>query len=599
MSQEAAAHGGELIVRVLQRHGVRYLFTLCGGHISPILVAAKAAGIRVVDVRDEAGAVFAADAVARLSGVPGVAAVTAGPGATNTVTAIKNAQLAQSPLVLIGGAAATLLKGRGALQDVDQLALFESCVKWAAAAERVRELPEAMETALSVAAAGTPGPVFLELPVDLLYPEELVSDLYGQGAGGKGLRSRLLGWYLRRHVAKLFRGAVGAQAPEPRRIEPERPTGRATARAARMLSRSERPVLIVGSQAMVRAGREDDPAAAGRLADAVTRLGVPAYLAGTARGLLGVESPLQMRHKRRRALAEADLVILAGFPADFRLEYGRAIAGGAEVVAANLDEEDLYRNRRPQLAVHADPALFLLALAAGVEDRGTAAEERPGERPEERWSGWLETLRGRDREREQEIAALAEQTTEHLNPVALCRAIDRALDADSVLVVDGGDFVATAAYTVRPRGPLRWLDPGAFGTLGVGGGFALGAKLCRPGAEVWLLWGDGSAGYSLAELDTFARQGLSVIAVVGNDGGWTQIAREQVPMLGDAVGTELVRNDYHRVAEGYGAVGLLLDRPENTDAVLAEAKEIARSGRPVLINAWIGRTDFRKGSISL
>jgi acetolactate synthase-like protein len=152
---------------------------------------------------------------------------------------------------------------------------------------------------------------------------------------------------------------------------------------------------------------------------------------------------------------------------------------------------------------------------------------------------------------------------------------------------------------VSPRGPLRWLDPGPYGTLGVGAGFALGAKLCRPDAEVWALFGDGAFGYSVAELDTFARHGLPIIAVVGNDAGWTQIAREQIGMLGDAVGTELAATDYHRVAEGFGAAGLYLDDPELTPETLAQARAIARAGRPVVINARLGKTDFRKGSISV
>jgi acetolactate synthase-1/2/3 large subunit len=584
----AERDGGELVARTLAAHGVRFLFTLCGGHISPILVAAKRAGVRVVDVRDEASAVFAADAVARLTGIPGVAAVTAGPGVTNTVTAVKNAQMAQSPVVVLGGAAATLLKGRGALQDIEQLALLEPCVKWAAAAERVRELPEATATALRVAASGVPGPVFLECPVDLLYSEKLVRELYGQGAGGGGFGGWLLARYLGWHAGRLFRGAGRARVPSPRPIEPQEPDRRRLARVAARLGRAERPVLVVGAQAMVRAGLAGDRASADTLAAAVASLGVPVYLASTSRGLLGRDHPLQKRHHRRKALREADLVILAGAPADFRLDYGRAIGRGATLVGFNLSEDDLALNRRPDLGLAADPALSLIALAAEMGAGGA-----------ERWTDWKARLAERDAEREAEIAALAEEETGHVNPVALCRAIEAALPDDSVLVVDGGDFVATAAYTVRPRAPLSWLDPGAFGTLGVGGGFALGAKLCRPDAEVWLLWGDGSAAYSLAEFDTFARHGLPVIAVVGNDAGWTQIAREQVPMLGDPVATELARTAYHEVAAGYGGEGLLLDRPEKTEEVLARAREIAAGGKPVLINAWIGKSEFRKGSISL
>jgi acetolactate synthase-like protein len=171
--------------------------------------------------------------------------------------------------------------------------------------------------------------------------------------------------------------------------------------------------------------------------------------------------------------------------------------------------------------------------------------------------------------------------------------------SDAVLIVDGGDFVATGSYILRPRGPLSWLDPGVFGTLGVGGGFAVGATLCRPGKEVWLLYGDGSSAYSLSEFDTCVRHGLAPIAVIGNDASWAQIARDQVEILGSPLGTELRRTDYHRVAEGYGAAGLVLSDPNRVDAVIAEAQQIARTGRPVCINVHIRATDFRKGSISI
>ncbi len=168
-----------------------------------------------------------------------------------------------------------------------------------------------------------------------------------------------------------------------------------------------------------------------------------------------------------------------------------------------------------------------------------------------------------------------------------------------MIVADGGDFVSTASYVLRPRRPLSWLDPGPFGTLGVGAGFALGAKLVRPSADVWIVYGDGSVGYSLAEADTFARHGLGVVALVGNDAGWTQIAREQVEVLKDDVGTVLAPTDYERAAEGLGARGLRLDDAARVDGVLREAVAAARSGRPVYVNARIGRTDFRKGSISM
>jgi len=575
-------HGGDRVGEALEACGVRFLFTLCGGHISPILVGCKRRGIRVVDVRHEATAVFAADAVARLSGTPGVAAVTAGPGATNTITAVKNAQLAQSPVVLLVGATATALEGRGALQDIDQLALLRPHVKWMKRVRRVRDLAPAVLRAMEVSRGGLPGPVAVECPVDLLYDESVVRDWYGSSSPGKRKAGdRLLAWYLSRHVDRLFAGAGAKALQTPQRPTAPAPGETGVRRAAEHLRRAERPLLLVGSQALLEADAADG------IADAVERLGLPVYLSGMARGLLGPGHPLQVRHRRREALREADAVLLAGVPCDFRLNYGRHISRSSVVIAANRSRREMKLNRRPDLSIPGDAGRLLVRLA----------EE--GAQPKTDRAAWLRRLQERDAARDGEIAEQAGVETEFINPLVLCREIERALDGDSVLVADGGDFVATASYVVRPRGPLSWLDPGVFGTLGCGAGFAIGAKLCRPESEVWLLWGDGAAGYGLAELDSFARHGLPVIAVVGNDAGWTQIAREQVQMLGDDVGCPLRHSDYQAVAEGFGGRGLRVEREEDIAAVLRDAAAAARGGSPVLVNALLGRSDFRKGSISM
>lgn len=576
-----------MVARVLARRGVRTLFTLVGGHISPILVAAKRAGLRVIDVRHEATAVFAADAVSRLTGVPGVAAVTAGPGLTNTITAVKNAQLAQSPVILLGGATATVLKGRGALQDIDQLALMKPHVKQATAVRRLRDLGPAVEEAFDVAQRGVPGPVFVECPVDLLYPEAVVRQWYakdlGAGRGGskRGLVDRALGWYVARHLDQVFGGAAEASEPAIAEAREAPEVSSSTLRqAAALVRRARRPVLLVGSQALVRPGR------ARALAAAVETLGAPVFLAGMARGLLGRDHPLQLRRGRTSALRRADLVILAGVPCDFRLGYGRHIGREATVIAANLSARELLKNRVPKLGVVADPGDFVERLAAAATCEAA------------RIAGWVAELRDRNRAERVEASCLA--SCEHVDPLALCAGIDGATDrSNGVIVVDGGDFVATASYLVQPPGPLSWLDPGVFGTLGVGAGFALGARLCRPEAEVWLLYGDGSLGYSLVELDTFARHRLPVIAVVGNDGSWAQIARDQVAILGDGVATGLARTAYHEAARGLGAEGLLIAQERDVGPVLRRAKELARRGRPVLVNAMIQTTDARAGSISI
>ena len=571
-------NGGVLVGEVLQKQGVQFLYTLCGGHISPILVGAEAQGIRVIDVRHEATAVFAADATARLTGVPGVAAVTAGPGVTNTITALKNAQMAQSPLVLIGGSAATLLKGRGALQDIDQLALVRPIVKWARAAKKVRDIVPLLEEAFQTCQQGVPGPVFLEIPIDLLYPEDVVRS-WTMGSSGKGLAGKAMSLYFETHLRRTFGRAWEQRASDPPLVIPKLPASGEVQQVAKALSNAERPLLIIGSQALI------DASHAEALQAAVQKLNIPTYLSGMARGLLGRDA-LHLRHKRSKALREADVIILAGVPADFRLGYGRSIPKRATYISINRSEEDLNKNRRPDIGILADPGAFLRTLAANWQ-------------PESSWQTWHNTLIERDAARDAEISQTAEAETGLVNPVWLCQQLETAVAEDSVLIGDGGDFVATASYIVRPRGPLSWLDPGAFGTLGAGGGFALAAKLCRPDAEVWLLYGDGSAGYSLAEFDTFARHGVAIIALIGNDASWAQIARDQVEILGTPLGTDLAQTNYHVVAQGYGGDGFCVDDPVQLNEILAQGKAVAENGRPVLINVMIGKTDFRKGSISM
>ncbi|MBW2482538.1 MAG: thiamine pyrophosphate-binding protein [Deltaproteobacteria bacterium] len=577
-------NSGDIIGQVLRRQGVQFLFTLCGGHISPILIGAKKEGIRVVDVRDEVNAVFAADAVGRITGVPGVAAVTAGPGVTNSLTALKNAQMAQTPLVLLGGAAPTVLRNRGALQDIDQLALLKSIAKMAVTVRRNCDVIPVLEKAFDVCRSGVPGPVFVECPIDILYSESLVRQWYGARPDPEpksGLRSKLLDFYLQRHVDQMFACELEEMKPGEYKVSSPDIDRGSISKAAELVAESRRPVMIVGSQAMLQPGKLD------MLAGAIGSMGVPVYLTGMARGLLGRSHPMQMRHQRKKALQKADLVIIAGMPCDFRLNYGRAIGSGAKIIAVNRSKTDLKLNCRPNLAVLSDPFLFLCALADEFTPEPYA------------WASWIQELQENDSEREAFIAQTAGQDTEFVNPLAMLQKLDKAIDDDGIIVADGGDFVATASYILQPSGPLKWLDPGVFGTLGVGAGFALGSKLVHPQSEVWLIYGDGAAGFSLQEFDTFVRHRLPVIAVVGNDGGWTQIARDQIALFGDDVATKLHRTDYQVVAEGFGAKGFLLDKNEDCETIFQQAKQAARDGQPVLINAQIGLTDFRQGSISM
>ncbi len=585
-------HGGSIVGERLKAQGVTHIFTLCGGHISPLLVGAQDQGVQVVDVRHEASAAFAADAMSRMTGIPGVVAVTAGPGVTNTVTAVKNAQMAEVPMIIFGGATATILKGRGSLQDIDQLSIMTPITKWATRVTSVAAIAPTIDHAFEVATRGVPGPVFIELPVDLLYPEETVKQWYMDESGVKKMKGPAkvaVELALKGHLARIFRAPYidvldAKLAPQMASEIARQPINNAKlSQLDEALVGAEKPVLIVGSQAV----SSMTPHQAQELANAITELGIPTFLGGSARGLLGQHSDIQFRHKRSAALKEADLVLVAGFPFDFRLGYGQKINRKATLISVNLDSTALKKNRRPQIAIQDHPGHLLTTLPQRV----TLGKSR--------YDSWFGRLRERETMRDEEIAALGTPNKEAVNPINFFLKLEEQLADDSVLVVDGGDFVATGAYIVRPRKPLSWLDPGVFGTLGVGGGFALGAASARPDAETWIIWGDGSSAYSLAEFDAYVRQGMAPIAVVGTDASWAQIARDQVEILGTPLGTELRQTDYQDVAKGYGGEGILVKHDGQIDAAIKKAKKLAQQGKPVLINLLLAKSDFRKGSLSI
>ncbi|NP_001120212.1 acetolactate synthase-like protein [Xenopus tropicalis] len=584
---QSPCHGGEVVAKVLQAHGVRFVFTLPGGHISPIVVACEKLGIRIVDTRHEATAVFAADAVARLSGTVGVAAVTAGPGLTNTVTAIKNAQMAESPLLLIGGASATLLQGRGALQDIDQMSLFKPICKSCSSVRTIREIVPVLRKAMAEAQSGTPGPVFVEFPIDILYPYHIVHKELSPKGAPKGIVGKAITWYLQNHLNNLFAGAWEPRDVSPLPLSIPQASPMQIQQCIELVSRAKKPVFLLGSQVTL------PPMPVETLRKSLESLGIPCFLGGMARGMLGRDSPLHIRQNRREALKEADLVILAGTVCDFRLSYGRVLSRRSKIIAVNRDRSQLLKNSdmfwKPSVAIQGDAGSFIVKLCEGLNGYTCPTE-------------WTEGLKTGYVTKEKTNRQKAEEKTErHLNPLKVLHLVDDAMAEDSIIVADGGDFVGSAAYILRPRGPLCWLDPGAFGTLGVGGGFALGAKLCRPDSEVWIVFGDGSLGYSIVEFDTYTRHKTPVIALVGNDACWNQISREQVPMLGSNVGCSLAYSDYHVAAEGFGGRGFLVttQEEERISDIIKEAQEACHKGKAALINVLIGKTNFRDGSISV
>ena len=304
-----------------------------------------------------------------------------------------------------------------------------------------------------------------------------------------------------------------------------------------------------------------------------------------ARGCFSSSDQYYFRHNRKHALKNADVVVALGVPLDFRLGYGFSINKEATLISVNKSKEDLNKNKKPDIGIHADPTRIMHEIGKIINP--PSCQE------------WIDELLILENKREDEIQQFSETKTDFINPVFLCKTIDKLVDDNSILIADGGDFVGTASYTISPRKALGWLDPGPFGTLGVGGGFALGAKSSFPNKEVWIFYGDGASAYSLAEFDTMCRHKLPVIAIIGNDASWQQIAREQKQMLGSNIGTELAFNAYEKVAEGYGGKGYYVENNEQLVETLKQAKEDAKLGHPVLVNVKLSISDFRKGSISV
>jgi acetolactate synthase I/II/III large subunit len=547
----AFVHGGRLVAQALKRHGTTHLFTLCGGHIQAIYDGCIDEGIRVVDTRHEQTAGHAADGYARVTGRPGVCAVTAGPGVTDVVTAIANAQRAQVPLVCIGGAGPKQLSDMGSLQDMDHVSFMRPITKWSVQVPETRRLGEYIDAAFRIAQGNVPGPVFLEMPLDLLMNMHDDADL----AATRPLE------------------------------EPPRPAAdpRSVVKAAELLANAKRPCFLVGSQVRWSPARE-------RLAGVLDRLGAPVFLNGMARGTLPHSHPLLFSRSRRFALAAADVVFVLGTPFDFRVDYGRSPTwnDAAKIVQIDLDGAELGRNRRIDIAIHADSGLALEQLARELGDANV------GDGMKE----WVAAVRADEDKRRAKMQVEIESNDSPPNPLRVCAELGKRLRPNDIVIGDGGDFVATAAYVLKLQSPQLWMDPGPLGTLGVGPGYAMAAKLARPDANVVIVYGDGSFGLHGIEFEAMARQDIPVVALIGNDAGWTQIRRGQVEMYGTerAVATGLDYTRYEKIVEACGGRGFWVENVEQLGPALDEAFACKK---PACVNVKIAKSDFRKGAISV
>jgi acetolactate synthase-1/2/3 large subunit len=535
MATTREGHGGELAVAVARAHGVQTMFTLSGAHVFPMYDAAVKADppMRLVDVRHEQTAVFAAEATAKLTRQPGLAVLTAGPGVTNGISAVTSAWFNGSPMLVVGGRAPAFRWGTGSLQELDHPPLLAPVTKHAATVGDVKTLADDVDHALSLATAPHRGPVFLDVPMDQLFS---------------------------RAEVEL------PAAPHRSRVEPDPDR---VAAVSGLLAQAQRPVLVIGSD--VWADGADH--AARELAETA---GLPVITNGTGRGILPAGHPQLVTRARSVAFGQADLVVVAGAPLDFRLGYG--IFGGKQDAPA---AQVVHLADSPgQVAAHVDLAGAVsgdLALVlAGVREGWEAQRHRTAD------TGWLPLL--------QETAAAAaekdretlESDADPIHPARIYGELRGRLAEDAVVIGDGGDFVSFAGKYVEPARPGSWLDPGPYGCLGTGLGYAIAARIARPSSQVVLLLGDGAAGFSLMDVDSLVRHGLPVVMVVGNNSAWGLEKHPMRFLYGYDVAADLQpRTRYDEVVQALGGAGELVTRPQDIGPALDRA---FASGVPYLVN---------------
>ncbi len=543
--------GGHLVAKALKAEGIDVIFTLCGGHIIDIYDGCIDEGIEVLDVRHEQVAAHAADGYARVTGRPGCAVVTAGPGTTDAVTGVANALRAESPMLLIGGQGALDQHRMGSLQDLPHVDMMRPITKFSSSVLTTERVADMVAMAFRETLNGAPGPAYLEIGRDILDRRVPLERAVIPQAGHYRASTRSVG--------------------DPADIE----------RLADILVSAERPCVLLGSQLWTCRGSD-------AATEFVRALNIPAYMNGAARGTLAPGDPHHFHQTRRLAFQEADVILIVGTPFDFRMGYGKRLSQDATVIQIDLDYRTVGRNRDVELGLVGDPGAILAAVteAASAHRDNGAARRQP----------WLASLR------EEEDRLIAErmprllQDSAPIHPLRLAHEINEFIGENTLYIGDGGDVVTFSGGVVQPKAPGLWMDPGPLGTLGVGVPFALAAKQARPDLEVVCLFGDGAFSLTGWDFETMVRFNLPFIGVVGNNSHMNQIRYGQIQKYGvqrGEIGNKLGDVKYDLFAQMLGGYGEEVRDPREIAPALQRARE---SGKPSLINVWIDPDAFAPGT---
>ncbi|GGM19326.1 acetolactate synthase [Dactylosporangium sucinum] len=518
-------HGGDLALAALRSFGVAEMFTLSGGHVFPLYDAAKKAGVRIVDVRHEQSAVFAAEAVAKLQRRPGLAVLTAGPGVTNGVSGLTSAMFNGAPIVVLGGRAPQFRWGSGSLQEMDHLPIVRAVTKHAETIFSTDEVYARLQAAALTALTPHRGPVFVDLPLEVVFST----------ADG---------------IDAADAPAVPSSEADPEEVQ----------RAVSLLGAAERPVIIAGSDVWT-----GDATAA--LREAAEALRIPVFANGMGRGTLPPDHPLAFARARKAAFGGADVIAVIGTPLDFRLNFGDF--GSAQVVHVTDAPSQKASHVSPAAAPAGDLRLILSAFASYS---GLVADHEP----------WIATLRDAENLAKAKETAALEADADPIKPSRVYGELRKVLADDAVTIGDGGDFVSYAGKYLEPARPGTWLDPGPYGCLGTGMGYAMGARITYPSRQICVLMGDGAAGFSLMDVESLVRQDLPVVIVVGNNGIWGLEKHPMRNMYGYDVAADLQPGlRYDDVVKALGGAGETVEKPGDLAGALTRAFD---AGVPYLVN---------------
>ncbi len=531
----AEIDGGRLFAKALKREGVEYVFTLNGGHIYNLYEGCVDEGIKVIDFRHEQVAAHAAEGWAKVTGKPGVAIVTAGPGVTDAVTGIANAFQAPSPMVMIGGNAGISDHLRGGLQDFDSATFLKPVTKFSEQVKRVERIPEYVSIAFRHATSGVPGPVYLEIPIDIV----------GGSADEEAVR-----------YPTSYRTDARAYG-DPQYVQ----------KVVDILRNAERPMVLAGSDIWWNDASEE-------LREFVEMIDSPVFLNAMGRGSIPSDHPNLGSLGRRYGLVKSDAVILIGTPIDFRLGYGadNMFPQNPKLVEIMMDASKIGQNRDIDAGVVGDSKAVLRQIMDGLQASGYRS---PGK-------AWVEEVMTEDRALKAADEPMLNSEQSPIHPMRLMKELRDVLDEDATVIGDGGDIVTFAARVLDINRPGHWLDPGQFGCLGAGSGFAAAAQLARPGKQVCIVYGDGGFGLTGFDVETYVRFDLPIVSIVGNNGAWNQTTQGVVRRGMRGIGTYLSQEtDYAKIMDGMGGYGERVTDPAQIRPALERA---FGSGKPALLD---------------